>query len=54
MDKIATCEGHGPGVIASCRGLLRPKLMLSEGVASVPGLMKGLANTFSDDAGLPP
>ena len=28
--------------------------MLSEGVASVPGLMKGFAKTFSDDAGLPP
>ena len=48
-----TCEGQGPGVTASCRGLLRPRLMLSEGVASMPGLMNGLARTFSDDAGLP-
>ncbi len=28
--------------------------MLSEGVASVPGLMNGLANTFSEDAALAP
>ena len=28
--------------------------MMSEGVASTPGLMKGLARTFRDDTGLPP
>ena len=53
-SKGLTCEGHGPGVLASCRGLLRPRLWLSEGEASTPGLTKGLAMTFSAVTGLPP
>lgn len=53
-DMRVTCDGHGPGMMGSNPGLLRLRLRLSEADASGPGLMKGLARTFSDDkAGLP-
>lgn len=42
-----TCDGHGPGMMGSVRGLLRARLWLSD--RSVPGPTKGLARTFKED-----
>ena len=38
----------------SCLGLFSPRLWLSEGDGSVPGPIKGLASTFSEDTSFPP